>query len=253
VVFHGGRDSLSVLHFEPRPAGSKEVTMLSSWRASSRTRWIVVSTGLALLYAAIGAHHARSQESVTVVGVAEDWELVVGEPDSGNAAPQLTCTISPHGHLNNLHSVLEINHKTVPFWAPGGVHLQTWVGEYNLTRKSIENHSPLSHAGEVVTWTSSMTVGGNVLTFTVDNGNSTSWGSFGNGNSLQVSYGTSLTNLNNYSPNFSVSNSGVGFASNRVQSLVLKQVRYTLSTGDVLVDNTPRVVHQSETQLEPEP
>jgi len=52
-----------------------------------------------------------------------------------------------------------------------------------------------------------------------------------------------LPNLNGYDPNASVQNSGVGFASNRVQSLVLKAVRLVTSTGEVLQDTTLRPVY----------
>lgn len=225
--------------------------MLRSWRsfAGSWRSLIVVATTLTLLYS-VGS--AWSYDAPTVVQIEEDWELVIADPDAGNAAPQITCTISPHRHLDNLHAVLEVNHKTVPYWAAGGVHLQTWAGEYNLTRRSLESTAPLSTRGETIRWTTRMSVWNNSLTFAITNGTSTTWGDFG-GSGLTSSYGTSLTNLNNYSPDFSVRNSGVGFASNRVQSLVLKRVRYKLLNGDVLTDDTPRVVHQSSVQLEPEP
>lgn len=218
-------------------------------RAPSRWwRLIGVATVIALVYSAIGVTRAWSEEAPVVVQVEEDWELVVSDPDSGACAPQLTCTISPLSNLNNLHSVVEINHKTVPYWAPGGVHLQTWVGEYNLTRRSLESDASLSHDNEVVTWTSRMKLTDYSLGFAVVNGNSTTWGTFGGGTNLYSSYGTSLTDLNGYSPDFSVENSGIGFASNRVQSLTLKRVRYTLANGNVVTDNTPRVVHQLEAQ-----
>jgi hypothetical protein len=205
-----------------------------------------------LVFSAITAGQAWSQEGPQVLQVEEDWELVVANPDSGNTAPQVTCTISPYPHLDNLHSVIEINHKTVPSFAAGGFHLQTWAGEYNLTRKSLESGASLATSGEVVTWTSRMKLTDYSLSFSVRNGNSTTWGTFGGGTALYSSYGTSLDNLNGYSPDFSVENSGVGFASNRVRSLTLKRVRYTLADGSVLTDDTPRIVHESAQQLEPQ-
>jgi hypothetical protein len=199
---------------------------------------------LALAYSVFGVSQVLSQSSPEVVQVEEDWELVILNPDSGNTAPQVTCTISPHSHLNGLYSTFELNHKTVPEFAGGGVHLQTWVGEHNLARKSHSDTSALSTAGETIVWTSRMSVQSNSLTFAIVNGSSTTWGSFGSGTTLTASYGTSLTNLNSYSCQLSVQNSGVGFASNRVSSLVLKRVRYTLADGTVLTDDSPRVVHQ---------
>ena len=52
--------------------------------------------------------------------------------------------------------------------------------------------------------------------------------------------------LNEYSPDTSAEHSGVGYAGNRVQSLVLKRVRLLLDTGDVVEDNTERVVHSQQ-------
>jgi hypothetical protein len=227
--------------------------MFSSARDSSRWwRLIVAATGVALVYSAMGTQRAFSDTAANVVQVEEDWELVVANPDNANTAPQVTCTISPYPHLNNLHSVVEINHKTVPSFAAGGVHLQTWVGEYNLTRKSIESTASLATSNEVITWTSRMKLTLNSLNFSVQNGQSTTWGTFGGGTTLHSVYGTSLLNLDSYSPDFSVANSGVGFANNRVKTLTLKRVRYTLLNGQVITDDTPRVVHQTTQQLEPE-
>jgi hypothetical protein len=149
-----------------------------------------------------------------------------------------------------MHAVLEVNHKTVPYWAGGGVHLQTWVGDYNLTRKDIESNASLNTSGEVVTWTTRMKLSDNALSFKIVNGSSTTWGTFGGGTTLYSAYGTTLTNLDSYSPDFSVENSGIGFASNRVRSLTLKAVRYTLADGSTVTDNTARVVHQTSDQLD---
>ena len=55
---------------------------------------------------------------------------------------------------------------------------------------------------------------------------------------------TTLENLNSYHPTVSVGNSGISYAANRVQSLVLKRVRVTTSEGEVLEDSTARPVHQ---------
>jgi hypothetical protein len=214
---------------------------------SHRHLWcslFIAAVFLGLALSVVGSNQLFAQTSPQVVQVEEDWELVVHNPDSGNVAPQVTCTISPNLHLNGLYSTFELNHKTVPAFAGGGLHLQTWVGEHNLTRKSHSNSDALASSGETVSWTSRMSVQSNAMTFAIVNGSSTTWGTFGTGTTLTSSYGTSLTNLNSYSSQLSVQNSGVGFAANRVSSLVLKRVRYTLSDGTVLTDDEPRVVHQ---------
>lgn len=177
-----------------------------------------------------------------LVQVEEDWELIVADPHAGTTSPQVTCTISPRGDLNNLHSVLELNHKTTPSFSAGGAHLQLWTGDYNLTRRSTESTAKLAQSGEVITWTSRMKLQNYALTFSVVNGQSSSWDCFGPG--LSVTYGTSLVNLNDYWPENSVRNSGIGFGANRVKSLILKRVRYTTADGTTVTDHQQRIVHR---------
>jgi len=74
------------------------------------------------------------------------------------------------------------------------------------------------------------------------NGTSMTWGVFGDEGHLNISTPTTLENLNAYNPQFSVDNSGVGYAAHRVQSLVLKRIRRITDEGDVLEDSTVRTV-----------
>jgi hypothetical protein len=90
----------------------------------------------------------------------------------------------------------------------------------------------------------SMQVQGSTLTFGVSNGNSQTWGSFGNGQSMTLSVPFNRTNLNYYDPSTSLSNSYVGFGSNRVQQVVRTAVRY-YSSGDLIAtDSTQQVLWQ---------
>lgn len=207
--------------------------MYSSWNAAART--------FALLFVTLVASPVWASDP-QVIQVEEDWELVIADPDAGTTAPQVTCSISPRSDLSNLYATIELNHKTMPAFATGGVHLQTWSGDYNLSRRDTVNSNKLSTAGETITWTTRMSLVNFAVTFSIQNGQSTTWGTFG-GNGLSASYGSSLTSLNNYSPSVSVQNSGVGYASNRVRSLTLKRVRYTLADGQIYTDDEPRVVH----------
>jgi len=84
------------------------------------------------------------------------------------------------------------------------------------------------------------------LVFEVTQGTSTTWGSFGGQGYLTASLNTTLAGLNAYHPAVSVAHSRIGYAANRVQSLVLKAVRLTTSAGQVLEDTTPRVVPAQE-------
>jgi hypothetical protein len=178
-----------------------------------------------------------------VTKIEEDWELVIGTPDAGVAAPQTTCTIAPAGNLNGLHATLELNLRSQPSFSPGGVQLQLWNGEQLLATRTYVNYSALSTANETITWTQVVRKNGANLIFEVSTGSSNTWGDFGGEGYLRASVDGSLLNLDTYSPDVSVANSGIGFAANRVQSLKLKQVRVTTSSGTVYIDTTQRVAH----------
>jgi hypothetical protein len=178
-----------------------------------------------------------------VVRVEEQWELVIATPDPGSDAPQVTCLLSPCGEIAYTHAVFELNQRTQPSFSPGGLQLQVWFGESPLVHVEAANTAVLGQAGETIQWTQSMEVGGGVLTFAVTGGHSATWGDFGQAGELRIQRPTWRTNLNQYDPAVSVQNSAVGYASNRVKSLVLKCVRYTSATGEVWEDSTVRPVH----------
>jgi len=119
-----------------------------------------------------------------------------------------------------------------------------WMDEIPLISRKFPNGAVMAQPGEIVGWTQSMELDDGVLVFEVTDGSSSTWGSFGGQGYLKIYMYTSLTNLNGYSPTVSVNNSGIGYAANRVQLLVLRRVRLITSTGEVLEDTTARVVHQ---------
>jgi len=100
-----------------------------------------------------------------------------------------------------------------------------------------------AHAGEMVRWTQSLEIVDGALVMEITDGSSTTWGSFGGQGYLKATVDITLADLNAYDPSVSVANSGVGYAGNRVESLVLRRVRMTTSAGDVLEDDTARSVH----------
>jgi len=189
---------------------------------------------------------AFAAEAAEIVRVEEDWELVVSEPDPDNNAPQVTCVMSPAATTDSLHMALEINHKTMPDYEPGGVQLQVWNGETPVTSKNSPIQGVLQSAAETVRWTTKMSLADGLLTFEITDGSSTSWGAFGGQGYLKASVPTSATSLLTYSPESSRSKSGVGFAANRVETLVIKEVRYYSSLGLVHKDTTQRVVSSNE-------
>ena len=181
--------------------------------------------------------------SQTVVRVEEDWELVVNDPDADSVSPQVTCTMSPLSHINAVHATFELNHQSQPYFAPGGVQLQVWDGVVPVAARENPSDAVMGTNAETVSWTQVMEVKDGMLSFDVVKGSSTTWGSFGGQGYLKHSMATHLMDLSGYSPLVSVEHSGAGYAQNRVDLLVLKQVRFILSTGQVVVDPTYRVVH----------
>ena len=180
-----------------------------------------------------------------IVLVEETWELHVVSTDSNSTAQHVATALSPHGDVYVVHGVFELNHQSVPSWAPGGMHVQLWEGETPLETRKHPKGAVMSSGAEVVTWKQTMRLDGETLTFEVTDGTSETWGSFGGQGYLRSSTSTSLANLNGYDPDVSVNNSGVTYAGNRVSKLVLKQVRVVGSEGQQYVDTTERVAHEN--------
>lgn len=177
-----------------------------------------------------------------IVRVEEDWQLQVATPDPVSDAPQITCLISPVGDVRSIHAAFELNQRSLPCFSAGGLQLQLWNGESPQGNLQAAATEIMAQPDEIVTWTQSMEIVGGVLKFAVINGHSTTWGDFGGDGLLKIEVPTTLTNLNLYDPQVSVDNSAVGYASNRVTTLVLKRIRVVLSTGEMVEDSTPRIV-----------
>lgn len=181
-----------------------------------------------------------ADDDLRIVKVEEDWELVVAEPDSDTIAPQVICMMSPVAGDDGLHMTFELNHKSGSQFVAGGLTMQLWDGDTWISTNRGESTRVMSTAAETVRWTQSMRVDGDNLTFEVKNGTSATWGDFGSSFRASAPWGKS--SVNGYTPQNSTKLSGIGFASNRVQSLVLKRFRVYLSSGQVLEDSIPRVV-----------
>ena len=69
-----------------------------------------------------------------LVRVEEDWEMVLGEPDFNSCGPQVACTLSPLGDIDGTHFTLEINHRSMPYWSPGGITLHHWLRSSGKSR-----------------------------------------------------------------------------------------------------------------------
>jgi hypothetical protein len=215
-------------------------TRLSAARFARPAFVIALLAGIATLTGPT-ATIALSADS-DLVRVEEDWELIVKEPDLETVSPQVTCIISPHGHVNGLFAAFNINHKTHPAWEPGGLQLQLWNGDVSVAGYNFPRHDLLNTVDERITWTQSVEVQGGQLKFEVVNGDSNTWGKFGGQGYLRATIDSPVENLNSYSSAVSVANSGISYAANRVTSLKLLKVRGYNQQGDVFQDNTVKVV-----------
>jgi hypothetical protein len=121
--------------------------------------------------------------------------------------------------------------------------MHRWSGDWRQATFSRSNWSVITTASDTITWTQSLRVASGRLAFEVQGGNSTTWGPFGFGN-FELDLGWGVPHINSYSHNFSVASSGVGFGSNRVTSLKIKQIRKSYSDGTTVTDNTQRIVFQ---------
>ena len=211
----------------------------------SHSRWIA---RLVVLLAAVALGSAASLATAqSVTTVEEDWQLTLGQPDQLVCGPQVITTMSPFSNINDTFFTLEINHRSAPYWTPGGMTIHQWSGEWRVQSYDRADRSLMTTTNEVVAWTQVLNVNNlnaGQLTFQIKNGNSTTWGPFGYSGMFKLHTNWGVNNLNSYTPDVSVAQSGVAFAGNRVQSLKITEIRLSLDNGRVLTDTTPHVAYQ---------
>lgn len=200
----------------------------------------VGSTGL---WALSGLPRADSADALPepVIRVEEDWVLVLNEPDGTVDSPQFHTVMSPAGHLDSFYAQVTWNYKPEPDYVTGGLQLSACDGEEVLRYRGVEQNQ-LSTRAESITWSQSLETDGTFLKFSVFNGNSTSWGGFGK--DMTIDMDAYLPLLNSYDPYVSQENSCVTYGSNRVDLLMIKEVRRYGVSGLLSVDQTPRIVFE---------
>jgi len=214
------------------------LTSLKRFCCSWYARWLLAAAVLAAMGWWAWAN------TTPIVRVEEDWELVIGEPSPTTASPQVTCLISPFGTVDYHYATFVVNHCENPDFLEGGLQLQAWNGDTLLAGKRAPTQALLATPGEIIRWTQAMEKKPEGLLYEVLNGSSTTWGSFGGNGTLKIIVAADLAeDLSGYRPEVSAAHSGVSFGGNRVQSLVLKCVRYYTAEGLLAEDNNPRVVH----------
>jgi hypothetical protein len=166
-----------------------------------------------------------------VIQIEEHWELQIGGPDTARSAPQVTMIMSPSDSVEEDFFAFTINHSSFPDYSAGGYQLQRWRGaECQQSFHGVKT-SPLDIDGEVITWVQKLTINEGNLRFQVINGQSSSWNNFG-GEGFAIVTPTQLTRLNGYRPAISLEQSGIGYAGNRVSSLVLQKLRWITADGE---------------------
>jgi hypothetical protein len=176
---------------------------------------------------------ALAVNTLEIIGVEEDWELVVNTPDPLKASPQIITWMSPTGTCDELHFGTAFNHVQRPDFQSGGFQTKALAGEAVVEERFSENGNNLDKTDETLRWTQRMFLQDQELTFEVVQGTSQSWGSFGGPNSRVKLNAGSIINLNQYSPIRSREWSGVGYAANRVSKLELKSARLYTADGQV--------------------
>jgi hypothetical protein len=179
--------------------------------------------------------------------IEEDWQVVIGTPDSVGVGPQITTCMSPVSDGSSSFFALNLNYCDSPSFQAGGIQTKVCSGQ-DVPSSSSQGSGVFQTTGETITWTQRihLLTTSNTLRYSILNGQSTTWGAFGRYQGLNpVTFTTSLSSLSAYSPDASVANSGAGWESNLVTSMKLVQVRYYNSGVLISTDSTPRSVNLS--------
>lgn len=194
----------------------------------------------------------RTEEASTdVIRIEEDWELQIGIPDPNSNGPQVQNTLSVREDLDGEYAVFEVNHATQPSYRRGGMQLQSWRYNSLANYRDFEAGTMLDHEDELIRYTLSMQLENGHLRFSVNHGESETWGTFGkSGGSDEssdhtLSFDSNLPSLNGYRTETSLANSGINYASHRVKYLAIREVRYYSSSGLVRRETEERIVHSS--------
>ncbi len=174
--------------------------------------------------------------------IEEDWYVKIGTPDPDLDSPQITSVIAPSWTLSGKYVVFDMNCATQPGFVSGGVQLQLWQDDAIIQSCSNINWDSLHIVNEEIRYTSVMSIVDDKMVFEIINGTSETWGTFGTGE-LKLEVDTWRPHLNQYSPDFTVYNSRIGFASHRVRRFTLERVRYFTAHDLRTTDDTPRVLH----------
>jgi hypothetical protein len=226
----------------------KPAPLAKGIRMQAKPRYTVRITQTLAAAALVCLASATRADNPPVVDVEEHWELQLGAPDTDLGAPQATMVMSPTGDLNSTYFVATLNYQNFPAYQAGGLQVEQWDTNGLVNCGTGTSAGPLDRSDDVISWTQHLSLHDGQLTFQVTDGSSNSWGSFG-GDALRIDTATSLGGLNNYRPAISLNESQVGYADNRVKSLVLKQLIWRTADGQTHELDAPIDIHAG---LDPE-
>lgn len=195
-----------------------------------------LSVCAALVSASLASVWAQSTSPV-ITAVEEDWQLVVAQPDVLGVGPQITTCMRPGGGSTSPFVAFDMNYREYPTFQVGGMQIQVW-SDNQVISTSGQGSAQFQTANETITWTQRMSISNGTVSYGVNNGQSTTWGKFGQGQGLlSVSYTSTFSDMSGYSPKTSVALSGVSWEPNLASSLTLVQVRY-YSNGQLVSTDT---------------
>jgi hypothetical protein len=171
------------------------------------------------------AASAAAQSASSVTRIEEDWEMDVVFAKDDLGAPQIATLMSPDSS-NSAYFTFEINCTTLPEPQDGGLQVHAWVGDESYDFKNPPTDNTLDRSREIITWTQVMELQDGMLVFSIKNFRSRSLGNYLDDSLLEVAMPSSMENLSSYQVEHSVDEAGVPYAMNRVNSMVLRSVRY---------------------------
>ena len=189
-------------------------------------------------------HLALAEEPI--YKLEESWEIRIRAADSDIQAPQVTTVLTPDSQESGSYFVFNLNHGTQPEFSAGSMQVHCWRFDETFASNLPLDFGLLRPGQEHVTWTQSLELRDGMLFYLIKDGSSRTWGNFGGEEALRISMPSSLQNLNGYSITETVAGSEVGFAGNRVDSLVLQSVKYYGKNGLIKQTSGPVIVHQSQ-------
>ena len=188
----------------------------------------------------------------TLVRVEEDWVALIGEPDAATSSPQIMNFISPIQSTEGIFGLVQVNHRGAPDFHDGGLQVQGWVGSWLSGSADANKYAKLDRNSDNLRYTVAMEKVSNGIKFQLLNGRSRTWGMFAQ-TPVSVVVTVDAPSLEDYSPEFSVANTNVNLGAHRVELLYLTATRFKYSDDATVTDNTDRVIHRYQLNVDDVP